>query len=93
MPRKDASTRRMNMGFTDDLLTGREESSTTRGLERGFKRTTMLVHEGRLNTIKAWAAIQGRPYKDVLDEAMQDYISAKIPADVLEVIERHGANE
>lgn len=94
--RKDSSARGMsgNYDVVDLLGTDKRKhedrggDTVRRGLEPGFKRTTILVHEDRFHVLTAWAAMQGETVKDVLDAAISDYIEHVIPDYARKAIEQ-----
>ena len=85
--RKDSTARGMSGSYSAGDLLGTDRrkhedrggETVRRGIEPGFKRTTILVNEERFHYLTAWAAMQGETVKDVLDAAISDYIERTIP--------------
>ena len=70
MPRK--ATRSMGAAIMGDAPA---EKTTTQGLEAGFKRTTIIVREDRFRDLQLLAKLSGQSTKDVLDEAITEYLA------------------
>ena len=94
--RKESAARGLSGSYDVTSLLGTDRrkyedrggESVRRGLEPGFKRTTILVNEDRFHTLTAWAAMQGDTVKDVLDKAITDYIENSIPDYARKAIEK-----
>lgn len=94
--KKETAARGMSASYSASSLLGTDKrpyedrggETVRKGIEQGFKRTTILVHEDRFHVLTAWAAMQGETVKDVLDEAISSYIDQQIPDYAKQAIEQ-----
>lgn len=72
----------------------REITKTSQqGLKEGDTRATLIIKEDKLRKLKALSLVEGKPFKDIVDDMATAYLKDKdIPDAILKIIEKQEEN-